>query len=225
MINGASRLLVDNKALAGNCMFEIDVEALVPGQDLSSVYPGKKWVLRPGARGPAIRPVAVPDVSGVLLEMIQLFESYAEAAGGVSTPPVPENAAANATGLSIALSAAGEGLRSVIRRLDDEIVEPLVERVYRWIMEYGDTDLAKGPARVRAVSTATAQAKEIRSGRLLEFLSVVVGKLGELPVGAQADEKTLAGRVDVERLVEELADALDVREILRPRSLSGERGP
>ncbi len=216
MVNGATRLLLDNKALAGNCMFEVDVEALVPGQDVSSVYPGKKWVLRPGAKGPAIRPVVIPDVSGVLLEMIQLFENYADAASGVTPGPDARSAAlGTATGMSIAMSAAGEGFRAIVRRIDDEVVEPLIERIYRWLMEYGDCDGVKGPARVRAVSTAATQAKEIRSKRLLDFLALMTGKLGNIPVGDDLDPKTLAGRIDMERLLDELAESLDVRDLLK----------
>ncbi len=181
MINGATRLLVDNKALAGNCMFEIDVEALVPGQDIISVYPGKKWVLRPGAKESAIRPVLIPDVSPILLEMIRLFEGYAGVASGVTPPFNPSGSAGrNATGLSIALSAAAEGFRGTVRRLDDEVIEPLIERIYRWTMEYGSPDLPKGPARVRAISTATTQAGELRSKRLMELLALLNGPLASL---------------------------------------------
>ncbi|TAL17062.1 hypothetical protein EPN96_06695 [bacterium] len=217
MINGATRLLVDNKALAGNCMFEIDAEALVPGQDLSTVYPGKKWVLRPGAAGPAVRPVPVPDVSPVLIEMINLFTAFADETSGVAIGLDSADALGSqtATGLSIAQSAALEGYRSIIRRIDDEVIEPMIERIYRWLMEYGDTALPKAPARVRAVSQTATQAKELRSQRLMEFINLLGGGFGGLP--ANPSEETLAGKIDLGRVLEELADTLEVREIIKTK--------
>ncbi len=215
MINGATRLFVDNKALAGNCMFELDAEALVPGQDLSTVYPGKKWVLRPGASGPAVRPVSVPDIGSVLIEMITLFSNFADETSGVSMTldATGASSSATATGLSIAQSSALEGYRSTMRRLDDEIVEPLVERVYRWLMEYGPSGLPKAPAKVRAMAHTATQARELRSKRLMEFAELIGGPLGALP--STPDLATLAGRVDMGRILEGLADSLELREILR----------
>ncbi|PLX43204.1 MAG: hypothetical protein C0608_00055, partial [Deltaproteobacteria bacterium] len=213
MINGATRLLVDNKALAGNCMFEIDMEALLPGQDVTNIYPGKKWVLRPGAQGPALRPVPVPDVSGILLEMIQLFTNYADETSGVASTQAVGAAARTATGLSIANSAALDAYRGTIRRLDDEVIEPLLERFYRWVMEFGDPDIPKSPAKVRAVSSTATQARELRSQRLLDFMGVVTSSFGNTP--AAQGGKTLIERVDIERLLEELADTLEVRELIK----------
>ncbi|PLX46187.1 MAG: hypothetical protein C0609_01245 [Deltaproteobacteria bacterium] len=213
MINGATRLLVDNKALAGNCMFEIDMEALLPGQDVTNIYPGKKWVLRPGAQGPALRPVHVPDVSGILLEMIQLFTDYADETSGVAAAQPGGPAARTATGLSIANSAALDAYRGTIRRLDDEVIEPLLERFYRWVMEFGDPNIPKSPAKVRAVSSTATQARELRSQRLLDFMGVVTSSLGKVP--SAGEDTTLIERVDMERLLEELAETLEVRELIK----------
>jgi hypothetical protein len=40
IMNGHARMAIDNLALAGNLVFDVDETMLVPGQDMS-VYPGK----------------------------------------------------------------------------------------------------------------------------------------------------------------------------------------
>ena len=40
LMNGFMRMAIDNAALSGNLIIEVDETNLVPGQDLS-VYPGK----------------------------------------------------------------------------------------------------------------------------------------------------------------------------------------
>ena len=53
LMNGFMRMAVDNAALSGNMLIEVDETNLVPGQDLS-VYPGKVFRRQGGAPGQAI---------------------------------------------------------------------------------------------------------------------------------------------------------------------------
>ena len=53
LMNGFMRMSVDNAALSGNLILEIDENNLVPGQDLD-IYPGKVFRRSGGAPGQAI---------------------------------------------------------------------------------------------------------------------------------------------------------------------------
>ena len=53
---------VDNGALSGNLLIEIDETNLVPGQDLS-IYPGKVFRRQAGAPGQAIFSTSFKNVS------------------------------------------------------------------------------------------------------------------------------------------------------------------
>ena len=62
LINGFMRMAVDNGALSGNLLIEVDETNLVPGQDMS-VYPGKIFRRQAGAPGQAIHSTSFKNVS------------------------------------------------------------------------------------------------------------------------------------------------------------------
>ena len=70
LMNGFMRMAVDNAALSGNMLIEVDETNLVPGQDLS-VYPGKVFRRQGGAPGQAIFGTKFPNVSN---ENMQMFD-------------------------------------------------------------------------------------------------------------------------------------------------------
>jgi len=70
LMNGFMRMAIDNSALSGNLIIEVDETNLVPGQDLS-VYPGKVFRRQGGAPGQGIFGTKFPNVAQ---ENMQLFD-------------------------------------------------------------------------------------------------------------------------------------------------------
>ena len=70
LMNGFMRMAIDNAALSGNLIIEVDETNLVPGQDLS-VYPGKVFRRQGGAPGQGIFGTKFPNVAN---ENMQLFD-------------------------------------------------------------------------------------------------------------------------------------------------------
>ena len=70
LMNGFMRMAIDNAALSGNLIIEVDETNLVPGQDMS-VYPGKVFRRQGGAPGQAIFGTKFPNVAQ---ENLQLFD-------------------------------------------------------------------------------------------------------------------------------------------------------
>ncbi|MEI2419656.1 hypothetical protein V6O07_05235, partial [Arthrospira platensis SPKY2] len=62
MMNGFTRLAIDNLALAGNLVFDIDDSMLVPGQEME-VYPGKIFRRQAGGTGQAIYGLSFPNTA------------------------------------------------------------------------------------------------------------------------------------------------------------------
>ena len=212
LVNGAVRLFLLNKALSGLAMLELDVDKLDPEQDLLSVYAGKVWLRRPRAEpGEAVRPVTIPDVSKYLIDLKLMADSSADDAAGI-----PKYAAGleaphlnrTATGVSILWGAANQGLREVAQRFDDQIIEPMVERDYDWLMEFGQLTNPV-PTRIRATGVGSAQARELRARRVLEFLQII-SQVAQGPMGIE-----VAAEVDFRKLLREIVDALELEEITR----------
>ena len=84
LMNGFMRMAVDNGALSGNLLIEIDETNLVPGQGLS-VYPGKVFRRQAGAPGQAIFGTKFPNVSQELLRMFDKARQLSDESTGI--PP------------------------------------------------------------------------------------------------------------------------------------------
>ena len=148
LMNGFMRMAVDNGALSGNLLIEIDETNLVPGQDLS-VYPGKVFRRQAGAPGQAIFGTSFPNVSGQLLQMFdkarQLADestgipSYAHGIGGVM------GVGRTASGMSMLMGAAAQNIKTVVRNIDDYLLRPLGKALFSFNMQFNfNEDFAKG---------------------------------------------------------------------------------
>ena len=176
LMNGFMRMAVDNAALSGNLLIEIDETNLVPGQDLS-VYPGKVFRRQGGAPGQAIFGTKFPNVSNENMQMFDKarvlsdestgFPSFAHGQTGVT------GVGRTASGISMLMSAANGSIRNVVKNVDDYLLAPLGKAFFNFNMQFNfDSDI-KGDLEVKARGTESLMANEVRSQRLMQFLQVV----------------------------------------------------
>jgi hypothetical protein len=175
LMNGFMRMAVDNAVLSGNLLIEIDETNLVPGQDMS-IYPGKIFRRQSGAPGQAIFGTKFPNVSN---ENMQLFDkariladestgfpSFAHGQTGVS------GVGRTASGISMLMSAAAGGIKTVIKNVDDYLLAPLGKAFFSFNMQFDFDPEIKGDLEVKARGTESLMANEVRSQRLMQFLQV-----------------------------------------------------
>ena len=175
LMNGFMRMAVDNAVLSGNLIVEVDETNLVPGQDLT-LYPGKVFRRQGGAPGQAIFGTKFPNVSSENMMLFdkarQLadestgFPSFAHGQTGVS------GVGRTASGISMLMNAAAGGTKTVIKNVDDYLLRPLGEGLFRFNMQFDYDPAIKGDLEVRARGTESLMANEVRSQRLMQFLQV-----------------------------------------------------
>ena len=175
LMNGFMRMAVDNTVLSGNLVFEVDETNLVPGQDLS-LYPGKVFRRQGGAPGQALFGTKYPNVSSENMMLFdkarQLsdestgFPSFAHGQTGVS------GVGRTASGISMLMNAASGGVKTVIKNIDDYLLRPLGEGLFRFNMQFDFDPNIKGDLEVKARGTESLMANEVRSQRLMQFLGV-----------------------------------------------------
>ena len=200
LMNGFMRMAVDNAALSGNMLIEIDETNLVPGQDLS-VYPGKVFRRQGGAPGQAIFGTKFPNVSNENMQMFDKarvladestgFPSFAHGQTGVS------GVGRTASGISMLMSAANGSIRNVVKNVDDYLLSPLAKSFYSFNMQFDFDEEIKGDLEIKARGTESLMANEVRSQRLMQFLGVV-----QNPV--------LAPFAKMEYIIREIAKAMDL---------------
>ena len=175
LMNGFMRMSVDNAVLSGNLLIEVDETNLVPGQDLS-VYPGKVFRRQGGAPGQAIFGTKFPNVSNENLQLFdkarQLadestgFPSFAHGQTGV------QGVGRTASGISMLMNAAAGSIKTVIKNVDDYLLKPLGDGMFRFNMQFNFNKDIKGDLEVQARGTESLMANEVRSQRLMSFLQV-----------------------------------------------------
>jgi len=201
IMNGHARMAIDNLALAGNLVFDIDETMLVPGQDMK-VFPGKIFRRQSGMPGQAIHGVKFPNTSTENLMMFDRFRQLADESTGIpsyshGTTGV-QSTTRTAAVMSMLMGAAALSIKTVIKNIDDFLLRPLGETLFAWNMQFNiDAPEIKGDLHIKARGTTSLMQKEVRSQRLMTFLQV-------------ASNQNLAPFVRWHSILSEIAKSLDI---------------
>jgi len=200
MMNGTARMAIDNLALAGNMVFDIDESALVPGED-DTIYPGKKFRRQSGVPGQSIYGIKFPNTA---TENMMLFDRWRQLSD--ESTGIPSYSHGNtgvtgmtrtASGMSMLMGAADLNTKTAIKNMDDFLFQPLAQYYFYWNKQFyeGDLDI-EGDLEVKATGTQSLIAKEVKSQRLLTFLQL-------------ASNPQVAPMINIKNVVEDLAHTLD----------------
>ncbi len=200
LMNGFMRMAIDNAALSGNLIIEVDETNMVPGQDLS-VYPGKVFRRQGGAPGQGIFGTKFPNVAQenmqlfdkarVLADESTGFPSFAHGQTGVS------GVGRTASGISMLMSAANGSIRTVVKNVDDYLIRPLGKAFFSFNMQFDFDSQIRGDLEVHASGTESLMANEVRSQRLMQFLQV-------------AQNPVLAPFAKMDYIIREIAKSMDL---------------
>jgi len=201
IMNGHARMAIDNLALAGSLVFDVDESALVGGQNME-IYPGKIFRRQAGVPGQSIYGLKFPNTAPENMMMFDRFRQLADEQTGIPSyshgQTGVQSMTRTASGMSMLLGAASLNIKTVIKNLDDFLLKPLGEAYFQWNMQFfeGEVDVV-GDLEVKATGTNSLMQKEVRSQRLTMFLQT-------------AQNPTIAPFVKVSKLVSELAYSLDL---------------
>ena len=201
IMNGHARMAIDNLAMSGSLVFDVDESALVGGQSME-IYPGKIFRRQAGMPGQAIHGLKFPNTSQENLMMFDKFRQLADEQTGIPSyshgQTGVQSMTRTASGMSMLLGASSLNIKTVIKNLDDFLLKPLGESYFQWNMQFHEGELdIEGDLEVKATGTNSLMQKEVRSQRLTMFLQT-------------AQSPAIAPFVKISKLVSELAYSLDL---------------
>jgi len=201
IMNGHARMAIDNLALAGNLVFDVDETMLVPGQDMK-VFPGKIFRRQSGQTGQAVHGLKFPNTAIENLQMFDKFRQLADESTGIPSyshgATGIQSTTRTASGMSMLMGAAALSIKTVIKNIDDYLLKPLGEALYHWNMQFNDdAPEIKGDLEVKAEGTSSLMQKEVRSQRLITFMQT-------------ASNPSLAPFVRWHTCLKEIAKSLDI---------------
>jgi len=201
IMNGHARMAIDNLALAGNLVFDIDESALVQNQNME-VYPGKIFKRQAGVPGQAIYGIKFPNTANENMQMFDKFRQLADESTGIPSYSHGQTGVTGmtrtASGMSMLMGAASLNIKTVIKNIDDSLIKPLGEAMFQWNMQFYEGDLPIiGDLEIKATGSSSLMRKEVRSQRLTMFLQTI-------------QNPSIAPFVRISEVIKELAYSLDL---------------
>ena len=201
IMNGHARMAIDNLALSGSLVFDVDESALVGGQSME-IYPGKVFRRQAGQAGQSIYGMKFPNTSQENMMMFDKFRQLADEQTGIPSyshgQTGVQSMTRTASGMSMLLGAASLNIKTVVKNLDDFLLKPLGQAYYQWNMQFFEGKLGtEGDLEIHAMGTNSLMQKEVRSQRLTMFLQT-------------AQNPAIAPFVKISKIVSELAYSLDL---------------
>ena len=201
IMNGHARMAIDNLALSGSLVFDVDETMLVGGQSME-LYPGKVFRRQSGMPGQAIHGLKFPNTSQENMMMFDKFRQLADEQTGIPSyshgQTGVQSMTRTASGMSMLLGAASLNIKTVVKNLDDFLLKPLGKAYFQWNMQFFEGKLqTEGDLEVNALGTNSLMQKEVRSQRLTMFLQT-------------AQNPAVAPFVKMSKLISELAYSLDL---------------
>lgn len=204
-INRLIRMYIDNKRLSGNLMTAIDKSKLKNGETLD-IYPGRNWEFDHGLGEMDVRKViqsvALADVTGGVLEAVQMLMEWADQASGI--PRIlegSEQAKTNATAYAEnqRIIAASKQLGLALKNMDLYGWVPVIRAFYRWNMEFSKLDEIKGEYEVVATGFASFENKNLKKLDLERMMLM------------STQNPILAARIKADPLVEDWFETSNLR--------------
>ena len=231
LMNGHVRMAIDNLALAGNLVFDVDEASLVPGQNMD-IFPGKIFRRQSGVTGTAINGLKFPNTAPENLQMYLQARQLADEETGIPSVMHGQTGVSGtgrtAAGLSMILSGASLSIKTVMKNVDDYLLKPLGEAMFQWNMQFNSDDPSIiGDLEIKPRGVASVMQKEVRSQRLTTLLQTVANPMLApfIKIPNLIRELAIAQDIDPDSLVNDVNDAAIFAEILRGLNVGQEISP
>ena len=181
LMNGHVRMAIDNLALAGNLVFDVDEASLVPGQNMD-IFPGKIFRRQSGVTGTSINGLKFPNTAPENLKMYMQARQLADEETGIPSVMHGQTGVSGtgrtSSGLSMLLSGANLSIKTVMKNIDDYLLKPLGEAMFQWNMQFNtDNPEIVGDLEIKPRGVASVMQKEVRSQRLTSLLQTVANPM------------------------------------------------
>jgi hypothetical protein len=179
--NVAARAIANNMGIASGPQTQVNVDRLPNGEDITQMYPWKIWQTTSDPYGSSAAPIsffAPPMISGELMQIYTFFSGLADEHTGIprymSGDATGSGALRTSSGMSMLMNNAGKAIKHVIANVDQNVLQPLIERLYFYNMRYGDDPDLKGDVQVIARGANSLIVKENQQQRMNEFLQLAL---------------------------------------------------
>jgi hypothetical protein len=180
MLNSATRMMMDNAALATGPQIVVDKDAIEPENGSWKLTPRKVWqrtqtaAMGENDRNRPFETFDIPINQQLLAGIIQLALKFVDEAVSMPTIAQGEQGAhvtQTASGMGMLFNSANVVFRRVVKNWDDDVTAGLIQRFFDFNMQFSDDPSVKGDMKVEARGTSVLLVREIQSERLMQILA------------------------------------------------------
>lgn len=234
LANSSARAIAHNVAIAAGPQVEINMDRLAPGEN-ASLYPWKVWkTTNQGmTEGRAVEFYQPNPVTQRLLEVFRFCMDMADEDSGVprymqGNAQGVAGAGDTASGLNMLMTHAAKGVRSVIRNIDNGVIEPSVYQIYQYNMQYDkDIDII-GDVKFIAKGSSALVEKGQMAQRRTEILNTTANPFDIGIIGAKGRKELIKQNlisvgIDPEEVLDDAPD--DPEEMMQQQMMGGAPAP
>jgi hypothetical protein len=169
--NASVRALVNNIAITSGPLTEMDQDRLAPGET-GEIWPWKR-IMTTNKKMQEGKAVNFYQAKLLAAELLGVYEKFKKEADEIVVPSFGRTdvggAGRTSSGLSMIMGAAARNIKLAVLNIDEDIVMPMLHRIFNFNMLFLDDDSIKGDIRIRARGTGGVIAKEQLAVRRNEF--------------------------------------------------------
>jgi hypothetical protein len=195
--NACARNILANVGIASLPQVGLNIDRLEPNAS-RKMWNGRIWPMTEEQMSSGVPPIAFyypPLVANQLIQVYQTFSRIADEHSGV--PAFTQGAAAGggvdstSSGLHQLIQQAARGIKAVIRNIDNDIIIPILEMHYDYILDNQEVIGLIGDYKISAKGTAALLAKEQQATRMIEYLGQTSNPVDMQLIGPEARRKML----------------------------------
>ncbi len=215
--NACARAIIHNVGVASGPQVEIDKDRLAPGES-TKIWPWRVWLTtnETMTNGPAINFYMPPIVVERLIAAFNFFSRLADEYCGVPAyahgDPQVGGGGNTASGLSMLITQAARGIKSLIKNIDSKLIEPTIRKQYFVSLTTLKNVGIIPDYKIVAKGSSSLLAKEQQAIRRTEFLTQTANPFDIQIMGVDGRKYLLreaakALDLDTDRIVPEGATA------------------
>ena len=192
IVNASARALVNNLSIASGPQVVVIADRAMPGEDIDSLYPWKRWHMQsnPAGGGKTESPVDFFQPDSNASELMAVFEKFSQIADEISAIPRYVTGSSNmggagrtASGLAMLMGNASKVLQTVAANVDNDVMNPLLSGLYDMLMLTDTTGILRGDENVRVRGVNVAIQRETERMRQLEFMQATANPMDAEIIG------------------------------------------
>ena len=233
--NAIVRAIVNNVGIASGPQVEINKQRVAPGFPMG-LHPWKVWETTDMgiATAPALKIYNIPLNADNLIQVYSHFSKMADEHSGIPGFAHGDSnvagAGQTASGLSMLMTGASRGIKSVIRNIDNHFIARSIEKLYYFNMDYLPKDNIVFDMKVVARGSSSLIAKEQQAVRLTEFLQTTNNPVDLQIMGLDGRKNLLlqaakASEIETDRVIPERPEPIPTAQPAQPQAGAGGQTP